>query len=399
MPKIKIVETDTTGNIEDAVSNVVYIPCISSKDIEPTLCLNTETLEKVGLDDTKLGYKLAKHLINLGLSVLVEGLQVTGDETFNEFNPIPTTVWTRLQDKNLYNIRFLTTGEFGYVDTNAIMCATERGDCIALCDHSKDDTNAADLESGDTVVSHVRSVFEEAFYSCSTDVDGAYATAFTPWFTTLNEDLILENKETKETAVPASFGYLFAYARSIKKNPEYYAVAGNEVGLITELKSLCYTYNTSECEILQARAKNAAVELDNKSDNVGRAINPIAYIRGLGNVIWGNRTLTDNNRNLKASAFLNIRHLACTIKKLLFEKAKKYTFEQNGDILWINFQSEILPTLDEMKGNSGILGYRFTKQATTAKARLKAKLTLMPIEAVEDFDLTVELSDSIEVNE
>lgn len=396
MPKIRIVENDTTGNIEDAVNSVVYIPCIASKDIEPTLCLNTATLEKVGLDDTKLGYKLAQHLINLGLSVLVEGLQVTGDETFNEFNPIPTTVWTRLQDKNLYNIRFLTTGEFGYVDSNAIMCATKRGDCIALCDHAQDDTNSSSLESGGTVVSYVRSIFEKAFDYSSTEVDGAYAAAFTPWFKTLNQDLVIQNKET---AIPGSFGYLFAYARSIKKNPEYYAVAGNEVGLITELKTLCYQYNTSECEMLQARAKDMWVELDNKSDNVGRAINPIAYIRGLGNVIWGNRTLTDNNVNLKASAFLNIRHLACTIKKLLFEKAKKYTFEQNGDILWINFQSEILPTLDEMKGNSGILGYRFTKQATTAKARLKAKLTLMPIEAVEDFDLTVELSDSIEVNE
>ena len=52
-----------------------------------------------------------------------------------------------------------------------------------------------------------------------------------------------------------------------------------------------------------------------------------------------------------------------------------------------------------MKSGNGIVDYRIVKQPTTQKARLKAKIILMPIEAVEDFELEIELTDSLEVVE
>jgi hypothetical protein len=83
----------------------------------------------------------------------------------------------------------------------------------------------------------------------------------------------------------------------------------------------------------------------------------------------------------------------------MYEASRKYTFEQNTETLWINFQSYITPLLDRMQSGNGILGYTFVKQKTDAKARLKAKLTIIPVEAVEDFDLHVELADSLNVSE
>ena len=102
---------------------------------------------------------------------------------------------------------------------------------------------------------------------------------------------------------------------------------------------------------------------------------------------------------LVASSFLNIRHLCSSIKKQLYRSARKFTFEPNSDVLWIKFKDSITPLLDEMKNNQGIKGYQIIKVKTNKKAVLKARIRIIPIEAVEDFDLTVELTDSIDVNE
>ena len=48
-----------------------------------------------------------------------------------------------------------------------------------------------------------------------------------------------------------------------------------------------------------------------------------------------------------------------------------------------------------MKNSQGIEDYKITKVATSEKATLKATIRVIPIEAVEYFDLTVELADSL----
>ena len=44
-------------------------------------------------------------------------------------------------------------------------------------------------------------------------------------------------------------------------------------------------------------------------------------------------------------------------------------------------------------------GYKLIKEATNKKGTLKAKIRIIPVEAVEDFDLTIELADSLEIVE
>lgn len=121
----------------------------------------------------------------------------------------------------------------------------------------------------------------------------------------------------------------------------------------------CVLYSNAECEMLQGRAATKEVELDDEDDNSGIAINPIAYKRPFGYVIWGNRTLINTvNGNVKISAYLNVRNLVTTVKKALYETANKYTFELNSDILYSRFKGEISPILDNMVTGRGLVGYR-----------------------------------------
>lgn len=282
--------------------------------------------------------------------------------------------WDVISDKALYDLRFITTGGYAIPTQAMITCATKRGDCVALVDANKSDTDVASIRT-----------YLNNFAS-------KYAAAFTPWFkANIGEDTTYE--------IPASFGYLFAYARSIQNNPTWYAVAGTFRGNIPELVSPLKEYSTAEIEMLQGRAATKEVELDEEGDNVGIAINPIAYVRGYGYLIWGNRTLVANAGYTKATSFLNVRNLCSDIKKTLYAAARKYTFEQNSGTLWLNFKYQITPLLDRMVSGNGIASYVFEQLPTTAKARLKARLTITPIEGVEDFELELYLEDSLEVVE
>ena len=132
------------------------------------------------------------------------------------------------------------------------------------------------------------------------------------------------------------------------------------------------------------------------------AINPIVDMNPWGVRIWGNRTAyvsQEDNEGLVASSFANIRILLCDLKKRLYKAARKYQFEQNSDILWVNFQAEVNTLLEEMVHSYGIAGYRWFREKTNDRAKIAARLQIVPIQAVEDFDLTIELTDSLTVNE
>jgi hypothetical protein len=51
--------------------------------------------------------------------------------------------------------------------------------------------------------------------------------------------------------------------------------------------------------------------------------------------------------------------------------------------------------LEKMKADQGIRDYAFVKNATDRKALLSAKIRIVPIEAVEDFEIGLYLEDSL----
>ena len=295
-----------------------------------------------------------------------------------------TTGLYKLLDKGEYVIKFITTGAypiFEYSTDNALAkmlaeLAANRGDCTALIDHTpKNDRNPVALVEG-SLYKSVKNWANNSFVSTLGEDIFTYAAMFTPYG-------VYDCSSVKsQLMLPASFGYLLTLAQSIKTNANWVAVAGVQRGRIPNLLSLSQTITNAIADSYQPR------------DAV--AINPITNIKPYGLTIWGNRTLKNNETagDLTATSFLSIRQLTSDVKRNLYVAAKTLTFEQNSDILWINFKSKLIPVLDQMVSGSGLSGYEIIKQATKQKATIKALVRLYAIEAVEDWDITVELTDS-----
>ena len=205
-----------------------------------------------------------------------------------------------------------------------------------------------------------------------------YGHIIGPWGTYINSVISTDVK------LPGSYAYLRALASSTKSNPNWYAIAGVTRGLVPDLMQLE--------EIITGAIADKVQEIEKGKCS----IIPIMYIRDYGYCIWGNRTLHyQEYEDLVASSFLNIRILADDVKKTVYEAAKALMFETNSLQLWLNFKSKITPLLDKMITGNGLSDYTIRKEKTSKKATLKVVITLYAIEAVENFDITVEISDSV----
>jgi hypothetical protein len=194
---------------------------------------------------------------------------------------------------------------------------------------------------------------------------------------------------------PGAFHYLACFMSSLKAGfNEWYAAAGYTRGVSS--------YIVDHTTVKLGEIAINALEPRNTGDGCEPrfACNVIANFRG-SYYLWGNRTafLLQNKyhqkyHDLTASSFLNIRQLCSTIKKQLYVACRRFTFDPNSDALWFNFVNAIKPTLEAMKADQGIRDYKILKEQSKQKATLKAKIRIIPIEAVEDFDLEVSLEDS-----
>ena len=306
-----------------------------------------------------------------------------------------------LMDKGEYQIKFLTLGaypsfEFGLDTTgtgsietynifdNLIETAAKRGDCIALVDHTNNPTRTLQTTAGSVYANlsaYVKNSLTITRKGGDSEDGYTYGAMFTPYAT-----YRLSTQNNAQYILPASFGYLSAFAASTQTNPNWYAVAGVSRGVPSGLIGLSQNITNAIADLYQPR------------NNV--AINCITNIKPYGYTIWGNRTLKNNSADgdLKALSFLNIRVLTCDLKKTLYQACKRYTFENNTDITWLNFKSQIEPVLAKMLSGNGIASYQIIKVATTKKATIEAIIRLVPIEPVEDWFITIELTDGVEAN-
>lgn len=339
---------------------------------------------------SSFGNQIAYELIvNLGYTVLYKKLSSIEDLDSDDF-------WSPLKDKANYDFRYACTG---LIDHNAKANAcvsklvdfvnttsdTGRGDCVALLDVSNDVYSASSTQS-----KNIKDIIADV----NVNFKGAtkYSAIFAPTVTYDRvEDSIYQNN-----TLPASFHYLACAAEAFETYPEWFSVAGYTRGVSTIYKVLktSVTFGEAAINALEPRFKT--------TDGPDKAINLIAKIKK-SYYIWGNRTAhvleekdaAAETGDLRASHFLNIRQLCCTLKKQLQVNCQRFTFEPNSDVLWINFKNAIEPLLDKMKANQGIDDYRIIKVKTAQKATFSAIIRIVPIEAVEDFDLTVSLEDSI----
>lgn len=302
-----------------------------------------------------------------------------------------------LADKGNFSIKYLTSGGYPVYEYNSntlvskmIALAENRGDCVAIIDHT-------DNLYREENVALAGSLYKAVENDATFNTGGEYATMFTPWATynRTTTDYSVNDEGTKEALtsepyrMPASFAYLTSLADSIKTNASWLAVAGAARGGVANLASGGMT----------TEIPNGAA--DKMQPRQGISINAITNIKPYGFTIWGNRTLKRNAVNLTATSFLNIRNLVSDVKKTCYRAARALTFEQNTEVLWVNFKSKIAPTLDRMTSGYGISGYKIVRDLENEKAQEKAticaKVILYPVYAVEDFYITIVLKDD-EIN-
>jgi len=194
--------------------------------------------------------------------------------------------------------------------------------------------------------------------------------------------------------LPGAFHYLACFMNSISSGfAEWYAVAGYTRGVSSYIIDRT-SVKLGEIAINTLEPRN----IIDQSSQPKFACNVIANFRG-SYYLWGNRTAepvqqANGGGDLVASHFLNIRQLCSTIKKQLYVSCRRFTFDPNSDTLWYSFTGSIVPTLEKMKADQGIRDYKIIKVRTDKKATLKAKIRIIPVEAVEDFDIEISLEDS-----
>ena len=357
---------------------------------------------KVGATNTyvdHIGNQIAYELLGLGYTVYFKVLSRSVSAVEQLKDP---KFWEPLKQKSVYRIRYLTSGgcydpnvvkamqNIAYVNNKAKIENVDvygneigRGDVIVLADI---DESATDIVKANTKEALLKA-FGNAAAQFSEDGKGKFTAVFAPrvaYDFGYSENDVYSNDQL----FPASFHYLACAAYAQERYAEWYAVAGYTRGICGKpIKYLTKTFGDVDVNTLCPRVANAYA--------TGAAINLIITERG-NYYLWGNRTaekLTGNG--LIFSHFLNIRQLCCTLKQVLYEATRKFTFEPNSDLLWINFVNAIKPTLEAMKADQGISGYKISRVATDKKALLVAKVRIVPIEAVEDFDISIYLEDSL----
>ena len=394
---------------------------IKEGDPEGTVYTEFAVLDNEGHNEVfqdHYGNQIAYELLNLGYTVLYKEIKSTEYLAQKSF-------WNPLKDKTMYDFRYIISGlmdgnadVYDFMVDVAAFNTTEsadvpkfdsvgvsldgtfthgRGDCIALLDidesaylRPKDNRKPDSQEKALTnLIQYAKEL-----------PNSKYAAAFLP-SVKYNPGSLYDpdNSFDGNYWFPASFHYLACAARSSERYNEWYANAGYARGISN------YTIDTVGCRLGEAAVnllQRRSAFKEGTETRLQVAINPIINLRG-AYYIWGNRTTEtladqDNpvNNDLRASHFLNIRQLCCTIKKKVYMACRQLTFDPNSDILWVNFCNTIKPLLEQMKADQGIADYKISKVKSSRKAFMAAKIKIVPIEAVEDFDISVYLEDSLE---
>ena len=340
-------------------------------------CLIREGYE--GKDNVKvshIGNQIAYELLGLGYTVLYKKL--------DKYQAIETQLlddnfWSPLKDKSVFNFRYITSG--GYYSpevANKMIALAEfnnsvkledadtlnnecgRGDCIALCDIDEEAYQINDARPTNELVTNIGR-------AASVIKASPYAAIFAPRVQYKMSDEYLKN--WGNNVFPASFHYLACAAKTFEKYSEWYAVAGYNRGISTyDIEKTTVKVGEIAINTLAPRVINSYTE---------KSINLILHERG-NYFLWGNRTAEKLNTNgILFHHFLNIRQLCTTIKKQLYTACRQFTFDPNSDLLWINFVNAIKPTLEKMRADQGIKGYKITKVAVDKKALLTSTCNIL----------------------
>lgn len=182
--------------------------------------------------------------------------------------------------------------------------------------------------------------------------------------------------------------YLVTFGQAIKDNSIWEALANSSRGTVRY-------HLEKETKYFPEDSTISKYQLDNNiMDTTGHSFNGLIKLRGQEEpVIWGDRTLLKNADvgNLKATSFMSIRNMISDIAKRCYYSAIRETFETNNDITWTNFKGMITDLLDEMVADYKLANYQIFK-LPSGRAEIKCEIHIAPYGPVEDFDITIRLT-------
>lgn len=275
----------------------------------------------------------------------------------------------KLKDKSLYDVKFITSGgycgladEDNKVGKKLIQVAGNRGEALAIIDFA----NKNEFNKDEMTI--VKETFLQTAKTSLGEDENSFGTIVGP------SQVVRCECVSDSVLMPGSFIFLKELAKSVVNNPIWLAIAGASRGLVTN-------HVASEFEVSSATLS--------KWQDGNQCINPIMNLRSIGQCIFGNRTLMCNPDvdNPSALAFTNVRILCNELKKATKQVCEALMFESNDILLWNNFKSGIQPLLEKMKNNRGLVDYKLDRRTTGKRATLSGVITIMPIEAVESFDI------------
>lgn len=307
-----------------------------------------------------------------------------------------------------YSVKYITTGgypvyEYGNLTSEnygsspiaeaMIRLAANRSDALALIDHTNNPQRSIYETDLYSVIHRVRN--DEI--SQLDKVVGSYGAMFTPWYECTNANITGGTSNGYQGQMPASLAFLSALAQQVKNFNPWLAVSGVSRGPVPYCSSL-HTNNTLTNNVADSYQ---VIPGDTATENTNISINPITYIRNYGYCIWGNRTLRNNASGTQATSFLNIRNLVSDVKKTLYDASQQLMFEQNTDILWLNFKSKVTPLLETMVSNYILSDYKIVKYNVDPETgqpvpayKVLAVIKIMPINSIEVFELQVQIENN-----
>lgn len=341
--------------------------------------------------------------------------------------------WEFLNDKNAYDIKFITTGPFGTVPvtlgtvqgteyfafdfTNAnalVQPAVERKDCAVLVDlmYYADDVKTTLGNNGDVLAQDYQTALEftgtygEDAIHPDTEVDGVsdimsqflfakdggtdvngVIDASSREYTLLPNCTMGYSTPTGEAyviTVPSSIVYLYQNITMAGYTSQWLSVAGVNRGVVGD------TF-TPDLQISKYFVDTTIIK-----DGAGVSFNAIVDVRPYGYTIWGDRTLIeqDATRGVQATSYMSLRNLVSDVAKTAYHSAIRHTYETNNDITWMNFKASIVTLLDRMVTSGVLQAYKVGRGTTTERNKMVATITLYPYLPVENFDIYINLENA-----
>ena len=324
---------------------------------------------------------------------------------------LPTTenAWDFLLDKNAYDIKFITTGNFKTIPvgkgtsqkttmysfdftlTNALLdVPTTRKDCALLVDldYNVDDINNANDLAKDfktALNNDTASAGEENKWILIKSTGGVNPECVSSRAYTLFSNCLM-NYENYTLSVPGSFAYLYAYAVTNNIATNWLPISGVTRGVIGEIF-------TPDIEISKYFLDTQII-----SDEAGVSFNGVVNVRSYGYTIWGDRTLLQQDavKRVQATSYFSLRNLISDIAKTAYNSAIRYTYETNNDVTWLNFKQAITALLDQMVSSGVLQTYKVNRKPSSDAERNKmiAVIKIYPILPVENFDVYINLENA-----